>query len=776
MSVSIGADKARNAANTGNTASNVLTLTYNSSAGPGVSISTTASSTTSTSPIPVTISFSETVTGFDITDISVVNGTAGNLIEAVSGKVWTANITPSGSGSVSVSIGADKARNVLNTGNTASNVLTLTYDSTGLSVSITTALSSPTRTNLIPVTITFSETVTGFQISDLTVTNGTVGNFINTTLDKVWTADVIPSGQGFVSISIAANSAMDKTYEIKGNTVSNTLSMIYDTVAPTNQNTVFGVSTLKKGGSSVTIISSGDANNSICFAPNGTTVFTEGSTMTKAIGTATSINAPAAEGSYKLFVIDQAGNVSDASTAVLTVDNTAPTDQDTVFASSIVKKGGSSVTIISSGDVNNSIWFAPIGTTVFAEGSAITKAIGTATSINAPTIEGSYKLYIVDQAGNISNGSAATLTVDTTAPINQNTVFASSIVKKGGSSVTIISSGDANNSIWFAPNGTTVFTEGSTMTKALGMATSINAPAVDGSYRLFIIDQAGNISNASTAVLTVDNTAPTNQDTVFALSLVKKGTGGFSVSIASSGDASNSVWFAPEGTTVFVEGSTMTKAGGTATSINAPVNPGIYKLYLIDQLGNVSNPSAAILKVESVYSYPVSDTGIILCYDNFSDGIPCPFSGDWYGQDANYSNIPYAPSYTNNGNGTVTDNVTGLVWQKCLAGQNNDSTCSGTAVTNTYQNALAYCDTLSLGGRDDWRLPAIEEIETLIKLDARPLIDTGKFQNGNGAYWSFSPYVSDTNLAWYFDFTNGVSNTTSMIWNKYVRCVVGGLN
>jgi hypothetical protein len=47
--------------------------------------------------------------------------------------------------------------------------------------------------------------------------------------------------------------------------------------------------------------------------------------MTTAGGTATSINAPATEGAYKMYVIDQAGNASSASTATLTVDNTGPT-------------------------------------------------------------------------------------------------------------------------------------------------------------------------------------------------------------------------------------------------------------------------------------------------------------------------------------------------------------------------------------------------------------------------------------------------------------------
>lgn len=130
-----------------------------------------------------------------------------------------------------------------------------------------------------------------------------------------------------------------------------------------------------------------------------------------------------------------------------------------------------------------------------------------------------------DIAGNVITStptSGATFTIDNTAPTNQNTVFASNQSIATGSAVTIVSSGDTTNNIWFAPNGTTVFIEGTTMTKATnGIATSILAPATAGDYRLYVIDAAGNISSASTAILTatassvvlIDSYSETNVDT-----------------------------------------------------------------------------------------------------------------------------------------------------------------------------------------------------------------------------------------------------------------------
>jgi hypothetical protein len=100
---------------------------------------------------------------------------------------------------------------------------------------------------------------------------------------------------------------------------------VLDTTAPSNQNTVLAASAYKQSEASVTIVSSGDATNAVWLAPTGTTVFSAGTTMTTAGGTATSILAPSAEGVYYLYVIDLAGNISSASTATISIDSAAPT-------------------------------------------------------------------------------------------------------------------------------------------------------------------------------------------------------------------------------------------------------------------------------------------------------------------------------------------------------------------------------------------------------------------------------------------------------------------
>ena len=85
------------------------------------------------------------------------------------------------------------------------------------------------------------------------------------------------------------------------------------------------------------------------------------------------------------------------------------------------------------------------------------------------------------------------------------------------------------------------------------------------------------------------------QDYVFPASVAV--AAGSTVNIRSVGDPSNAVWFAPAGTTSFVEGRTMTRAAGTATTIAAPAAAGTYRLHLVNAQGVKQAESAALLRV-----------------------------------------------------------------------------------------------------------------------------------------------------------------------------------
>ncbi len=226
---SIASGKAQDAAGNGNTASDSATPSYirfdNHS--PTVAVSTTATDPTGTTPIPVTITFSEAVTGFLSSEISVSNATIGSF--SGSGSTYTFNAIPSSQGAVSVSIASGVASDdALNT-NLASNVLSVSYDSGPPTVVLSTVTASPTNLSPFSVTATFSEPVTGFLVGALSVTNGTADNFSGVDGDSVYTFDITPSGQGPVSISVPVSSAQDLASNFN-TTPSNTLSVTYDTV------------------------------------------------------------------------------------------------------------------------------------------------------------------------------------------------------------------------------------------------------------------------------------------------------------------------------------------------------------------------------------------------------------------------------------------------------------------------------------------------------------------------------------------------------------------
>ena len=97
-------------------------------------------------------------------------------------------------------------------------------DTAAPSVVISSTLSNPTKTSPIPITVTFSEAVTGFELADVTVGNATTSNFAITS-DAIYTLDVTPISDGVVTVDIAADKAIDAVGN--GNTAADHFSIIY---------------------------------------------------------------------------------------------------------------------------------------------------------------------------------------------------------------------------------------------------------------------------------------------------------------------------------------------------------------------------------------------------------------------------------------------------------------------------------------------------------------------------------------------------------------------
>ena len=132
---------------------------------------------------------------------------------------------------------------------------------------------------------------------------------------------------------------------------------------------------------------------------------------------------------------------------------------------------------------------------------------------------------------------------------------------------------------------------------------------------------------------------------------------------------------------------------------------------------------------------------------------------------------------TDNGNGTITDSQTGFIWQKCSRGLDT-TTCSGNPFNFrlNWSDAVSYCENLSLGNRNDWRLPNVIELWSITSLSSTsPAIDSSSFINTySGVFWSSTTSHLDNNLAWYIDFTSGtVSYGGGKSANTLLRCVTG---
>ena len=120
--------------------------------------------------------------------------------------------------------------------------------------------------------------------------------------------------------------------------------------------------------------------------------------------------------------------------------------------------------------------------------------------------------------------------------------------------------------------------------------------------------------------------------------------------------------------------------------------------------------------------------------------------------------------YTNNGDGTVTDNTTGLMWQQ------------GTARNYmTWENALSYCENLNLAGYTNWRMPTIKELISLVNFSnasSGPMINQTYFPNTAATiYWTSTTKANASDTAWDMDFSDGINNDCYKTSETYVRAV-----
>jgi len=172
--------------------------------------------------------------------------------------------------------------------------------------------------------------------------------------------------------------------------------------------------------------------------------------------------------------------------------------------------------------------------------------------------------------------------------------------------------------------------------------------------------------------------------------------------------------------------------------------------------GGGSDCSAAVAKTGQTETYETGDDG------DLEKGVAWP--------------NPRFTDNTGGETGTVTDNLTGLMWAK------NANAAGG----KSWASAITYCNSLTLGEHDDWRLPNIKELFSLIDwaFYSPALSDaagTAKWTEGNpftgvqsNSYWSSTTYAGYTDHAWIVYMCNGYVDNGNKSYGTYVWPVRGG--
>ncbi|MCW0002197.1 Ig-like domain-containing protein [Pararhizobium sp. YC-54] len=266
----------------------------------------------------VTFTFSEAVTGFDNSDLSIANGSLSAVSSSDGGITWTATLTPTG--------GIHDTSNLIVLNNTGvSDVAGNTGTGTTNSANYTIDTIRPTATIVVAdpalmlgetslVTVTFSEAVSGFTTADLTAANGALSNLSSSDGGITWTATLTPGSNVTDTTNVIT---LDNTgvHNVSGNIGSGTTdsnNYTIDTERPT-ATIVVADNALKAGETSLVTVTFSEA----------VTGFT---TADLAVDNGTLSNLSSADGGITwTATLTPAGGITDTSN-VLTLDKTGVTD------------------------------------------------------------------------------------------------------------------------------------------------------------------------------------------------------------------------------------------------------------------------------------------------------------------------------------------------------------------------------------------------------------------------------------------------------------------
>lgn len=478
-----------------------------------------------------------------------------------------------------------------------------------------------------------------------------------------------------------------------------------------------------------------------------TSTYTNGSSFSLTVGTAVILNPPAhTEGSsYTVSPALPAGLTLNSATGVISGTPTAAAASAS-YTVTQTKADGTKLTYV--------LTVAVVFAGALTEAPTLTPAPGLYTSPQSVTMSSA------------TSGAAIYYTVDGSTPTSGSTLYSSpiSIWSLAGKTIKAIAvkSGSADSSVStgmysYPPvktGQTTVYTAGDNGTNQSGVARSYTGPTAHSTY-------------------TSDYTTTDNYTGL----VWKTCTQGLSGATCASGSVSLVSWQDAQ------TGANGCNTLNTANSGNGYAGRKDWRLPTKMELESLPDYSRFSPSIDQAYfpatvadSYwsanlhSIYPTNAIYVY--FLNGLVDLFdkTAVLRARCVSGSSKDYISSFTDNGDGTIKDNTTGLTWEKCSKGLSGTSCGTGTATTYTWTNALAACT-------GSWRLPTVNELKSIMDSTktSAPGIDAAYFPaTVNGRYWSSSTFSNVTTQAWYVSFTDGrVYGDVAKTTTYNVRCVTG---
>jgi hypothetical protein len=227
MTILVDANVFADLAGNPNTMTQSIQIEYDTTQ-PTVTLISSTSMEVSESPIPLTIIFSEPVTDFMLSDLSVTNAIPSNLkkinTQGNFEQTFSLDLVPIRQGEVFLTVPSDIAKDRSGNTNQASVAFQRMYSSDRPTVTISSSSPETTDMNLIPIEIVFSKSITGFDSNDIQVTNGVVDQFSGA--DDSFECIIKPAAQGIITVDIPENVATDNAS--LGNAAAAQLIRIYD--------------------------------------------------------------------------------------------------------------------------------------------------------------------------------------------------------------------------------------------------------------------------------------------------------------------------------------------------------------------------------------------------------------------------------------------------------------------------------------------------------------------------------------------------------------------